>query len=362
MEPELHKRPVRYYEIDLLRFLAAISVVLYHYTYRAYMQGNFSPVAYTRLGGITKYGWLGVQLFFIISGYVVLLSAYGKTFRQFFISRTTRLYPAFWVAVTLTFCFTRLFGPNSDSPYWNSTFDLSFKDYLINMTMLYGFTGSKLVDSAYWSLTIELSFYFIIALIILSNNYRNLPLIILLWLGYATIHLFIQTMPFGKILFPIHASYFAAGMLFYMIQNKWFSNWKLYGLLLLTFILSLKSLYLETEFYHNLFHDNSFSLIIPTIMLCLFYIAFFLIITQSVELKRFSFLGYLGRLTYPLYLIHSTIGFILYQRLGGHINKYLILLLLLATMLLIAYTIHTIIEKPLSKLMSSIINKMLAKI
>ena len=75
MEPEPHKAPLRFYEIDLLRFLSAVSVVLYHYAFRAYSQGNYSPVDFPVLGQFTRYGWRGVELFFIITGYLVLMSA-----------------------------------------------------------------------------------------------------------------------------------------------------------------------------------------------------------------------------------------------------------------------------------------------
>ena len=102
MEPELHRKPIRFYEIDLLRFSAALSVVFYHYTYCGYQAGHLSPISDPEWARITRYGWLGVQLFFLISGCVVLLSAQGKTVRQFVISRVTRLYPAFWVACTPT--------------------------------------------------------------------------------------------------------------------------------------------------------------------------------------------------------------------------------------------------------------------
>ena len=118
MEPEPHKASIRFYEIDLLRFLAALSVVFYHYTYRGFTQGNYSPLEFPEIGRVTRYGYLGVELFFIISGYAVLLSAQGKTVRQFFLSRITRLYPAFWVACTLTFTVKRLWGTHTEDVMW----------------------------------------------------------------------------------------------------------------------------------------------------------------------------------------------------------------------------------------------------
>lgn len=359
MEPEIHKEPVRYYEIDLLRFLAALSVVFYHYTYRAYMQGNLSPVAYPTLSVVTKYGWLGVHLFFIISGYVVLLSANGKTIRQFFLSRVTRLYPAFWAAATLTWCFVRLCGPHPNSIFWNNDFALSIKDYLVNMTMLYGFLGSKQIDSAYWSLTVEISFYVLIALVIGWNLYRGLPVLLLVWLGYTVVYLLGKSLPFSEYVFPGYAPYFVAGMAFYMLQNKWFSSWKLYGLLGLSFGLGLWSLRADVARHAQIFHDTSFSLAVSTGVLLSFYGLFFVIITRTVDLQCYPWLGRLGSLTYPLYLIHSYIGFILYQYLGAYVNKYILLISILALMLLLAHLIHVLVEKPLAKPLGRVTNRSL---
>ncbi|RZJ94590.1 MAG: acyltransferase [Hymenobacter sp.] len=83
MAPEERQQPSRYYEIDLLRFGAAMAVVLYHLAYRGYHAGHLSPVDCPTLGRVCKCGYLGVELFFLISGYVILHSAQGKTLGQF---------------------------------------------------------------------------------------------------------------------------------------------------------------------------------------------------------------------------------------------------------------------------------------
>src|ERR1019366_5159909 len=91
----------RLYEIDLLRITAALAVVLYHYTFSGYA-GHLTSIAFPALSHVTRYGYLGVDMFFTISGFVVLLSAWGRRPHEFVISRIVRLYPAYWVAVTIT--------------------------------------------------------------------------------------------------------------------------------------------------------------------------------------------------------------------------------------------------------------------
>lgn len=100
----------RLYEIDLFRFLAALSVVLYHYTFRAYAAHDMSSMSFQQLGSFFRYGYLGVNLFFMISGFVILLTALNKDLIGFAISRIVRLYPTFWASVTLTAVATLFIG------------------------------------------------------------------------------------------------------------------------------------------------------------------------------------------------------------------------------------------------------------
>ena len=72
---EFPRRRNRVNELDLLRFFAAFSVVLYHYTFRGYAADDMSIVPYPLFAPISKYGYLGVDLFFMISGFVILMTA-----------------------------------------------------------------------------------------------------------------------------------------------------------------------------------------------------------------------------------------------------------------------------------------------
>jgi peptidoglycan/LPS O-acetylase OafA/YrhL len=58
---------------------------------------------YPLLAPVAKYGYLGVDLFFMISGSVILVSTANASFKGFFVSRIVRLYPAFWACYRITF-------------------------------------------------------------------------------------------------------------------------------------------------------------------------------------------------------------------------------------------------------------------
>lgn len=98
----------RLYQIDLFRFIAALMVVLFHYTFRGFIV-NSSIVAFPFLGFIFKYGYLGVDLFFMISGFVIYMSIENSSLLNFLKSRIVRLYPAFWICVSITALFIYLF-------------------------------------------------------------------------------------------------------------------------------------------------------------------------------------------------------------------------------------------------------------
>lgn len=346
--------PRRQYEIDLFRFLAALAVVLYHYTSRAYGPDHLSPVAYPELARATRYGYLGVQLFFIISGYVVLLSAEGKTVRQFFVSRVRRLYPAFWVACTATFIVVRLWGTGPANELGAPLLHAGWSQYAQNLTMLHEFWGQAHLDQAYWSLTVELSFYFLVSLLLAYRLLPHLERVLGLWLIYVAVAPYIPDEGhfFSHLFFPQHAPFFVAGMLFFRLQRPDRRTWARYGLLLLTFVLAVRN-----ARYGAGPHGVEVAGVIGFVGIC------FLLMGWATFGRfpgsRQAWLTQLGALTYPLYLLHGHIGYVAFHRLSAGVNKYVFLGGLLAGMLLLAYAVANWVEKPLSQLLGRYVNRWL---
>lgn len=362
MEPEPHKAPVRFYEIDLLRFLAAIAVVLYHYTYRGYNAGNYSPIAFHEIGYFTKYGYLGVELFFIISGYVVLLSAQGKTVRQFFLSRITRLYPAFWVACTLTFLVKCFFGTGTDDVNMSPYLHAGITQYVFNMTMLQGFMHMDNIDAAYWSLTTEISFYFLVSLLIGYGLLRHIDWALFVWLIFTALpSRFHMGTAFDSLLFPSYAPYFAAGMLFYLLQQPQGRTKFRYALLSISYLLAIRACKGQTAEFSILFHET-FSWEIAAFWVTIFFLVFYLVSFRKINFSKFTWLSWPGALTYPLYLIHSDIAFIAFHRIGHLFNKYVLLCATVVTMLVVAFLIHVFVEKRFSKRLGIQVNSWLCKL
>ncbi|MBB3294074.1 Peptidoglycan/LPS O-acetylase OafA/YrhL, contains acyltransferase and SGNH-hydrolase domains [Mitsuaria sp. PDC51] len=135
-------------QVDALRGIAALAVVLFHYTTR-YDQlfGHAQPLRIA-----VPFGHLGVNLFFMISGFVIFMTL-ERTARpmDFVVSRFSRLYPAYWGALLLSFALTHLLGLPGMTVGWEVL--------LANVTMVQGFFGVPHVDNVYWTLEVELLFY-----------------------------------------------------------------------------------------------------------------------------------------------------------------------------------------------------------
>lgn len=135
-------------ELDGLRGLAALIVVLFHYTtrYDAFYGHRDAPLFSMPRGG------MGVPLF-MISGFVMLMTiSRTKSIADFAVSRFSRLYPAYIAAVILTF------GVLSLSGMWPEG-RLGLREAAANLTMLHRFAGIRSVDGVYWTLPYELVFY-----------------------------------------------------------------------------------------------------------------------------------------------------------------------------------------------------------
>jgi peptidoglycan/LPS O-acetylase OafA/YrhL len=147
--------------IDLLRFACAVLVMAYHYGIAFWL--TRSPHAALVLGGIegpatggplAAVGWIGVELFFVISGLVIARSALGAGAPGFLVKRALRLVPAVWICATITalaLAATGRFGGSLGDDWLRS--------------MIFWPAGDQ-IDASYWTLGIEVAFYGVVALAI----------------------------------------------------------------------------------------------------------------------------------------------------------------------------------------------------
>ena len=211
--------------LDAIRGIAAMMVVLFHYT--AHNSMIFPPTY--QPGIIVSWGYLGVNFFFMVSGFVIFMTL-CKTINSwdFVVSRFSRLYPTYWFAVLATTATVTLYGVQEAlrTP----------QEVLINLTMLQGFMQVRNVDGVYWTLTYELLFYAWMFLLFRLNRLAQIERFLGAWLLMAAAS-HILTLVYGhfpwKITFSLllqYAHLFAAGILFYLIYAGK-ANRVTYGLL-----------------------------------------------------------------------------------------------------------------------------------
>ncbi len=337
-------------EIDFLRFLTAISVAMFHYTFRGNAADSMSVMPYPLLAPVTMYGYFTGGMLFMISGFAVLMSASSGNLRRFVVSRMIRLYPAFWVCCTITFVTTLMIG----APYYHA----SLGQYLVNMTMLSGFVGVASIDGVYWTLFYELSFYGLTALVLLFGGIRRSQALLAFWLLAAVV---LQLFPSARVLWDFflvkYAVYFIGGALCYLIWREGASRARL-GLLAAALALALyQSVGLVAGFErHYGVAVNGY--VVAGIVTAMFGLLLLVALRLTGGFGRVQWTR-LGALTYPLYLIHQNVGYMIFNLAYPRYNVHVVLWGTLAAMLLLSYAIHVGVEKRLALPLKDGINVLL---
>ncbi|OAI88731.1 hypothetical protein AYO36_00920 [Exiguobacterium sp. KKBO11] len=319
---------IRLVELDALRGLAAIAVVLYHYTTRI---SEIYP-NYSYSGFKFPYGNLGVQLFFLLSGFVIFLTIKNKLSPiDFLKKRAIRLYPSYIICVMITYLLISTFGLVGR--------EVSISHALINFSLMEGFIpGIKYVDGAYWSLTVEITFYIFIALLLYMGFMKYIFETLCLWLAASfTLFLLLEKTDYKllEILYQktiSNYSYlFIAGISFYFLSQKF--SWRYLALLLSTLIFQ----YMSSDF-------TTF------IVVMILYLILWGAINQKLKFLSNSLFVFLGNISYSLYLIHQNIGYIILLELNKlGISSHYIIVIPLITSILISYLITIYCEKPMMK-------------
>ena len=296
--------PQRFQEIDVFRGIAALWVVLFHFVLRYQEMGmapgpapDFAVAAARAVGGVfAHFGLLPVFWFFAISGFVIVWTLERcRTWRDFAVSRVARLYPVYWVALTLTFLAGGLW-PLPGQAY-------SAKQFLWNLTMFQEFAKVDHIDGVYWSLTVELLFYFGMATIFATGLMGRLRAICLLWAAACVANHALASM--GIDVFWIVQKYgllrqghfLIAGIMFYEI-------WRGRPPVLPHAILGLCLVSIGLAYP-----------VADAAMCAVFFAAFWLAIKGHLRAIAVRPLLWLGSISYALYVCHQMLGYRLMRSL-----------------------------------------------
>ncbi|MBX6355629.1 MAG: acyltransferase [Micromonosporaceae bacterium] len=327
--------------LDGLRFVAAMMVVAYHYTamwhvWRRPVEGIFphQPAAY---------GWLGVYLFFLISGFVICLSSWGRGVEAFLVSRAVRLYPAYWLSVLATATVLCIW-PYVDQPVgWRNT--------LVNLTMFHEPLRVPAVAEVYWTLWAELRFYLLFTLVVWSGlTYRRVVAFCLLWLGAVTAAK--ATLDGGivhTVLMTNYAPLFTAGVAFYLM-HRFRPTLLLWGIVVASYLLSLPAVRYRAGLEAD--RGEPPGPVWPAVVLLA---ACFLLIAAValgwLRWVRGRWLVVLGAMTYPLYLLHLDLGGTIIYLWQRRVPAPLLVAMVTAAMVALAWLVHRYVERPAAPLL-----------
>ncbi len=320
-------RPVAMSQIvglDLLRLAAALMVTVYHLTYlewaNPHARGTAAAAPFLAYAGWTRYvdtGWVGVQIFFVISGFVIAYTASGRSPSAFLQGRVLRLVPGIWICATMS-VFALFAGgmPASDV----------LKLYALSMTL---FPIGPWVASSYWTLPLEIMFYGLVFLVLCRHRFDRIePVVLVLggmslaaWLAaVATIGVpgatadavrSITTHRIGKLLLVQHGCFFAIGALIWMIR-EWGATWVRIGAIAAFIVGGVIQIVMEA------FHASAWAGLpmspIPPVVAMLAALAFIAAalrwngVAHRMLGRKVGAVRTMGLMTYPVYLLHQPFG------------------------------------------------------
>ncbi|WP_274629039.1 acyltransferase family protein [Arvimicrobium flavum] len=327
--------------LDLLRLVAALAVVAYHYLFRGAAADGYLDVAFPAAAPFAIYGYLGVNLFFLISGFVIAWSAEGRSWQAFAVARFARLYPGFLVCMVLTWAV--LAAAN------HPAMPVSTRQLVANLIILSPALGEPFVDGVYWSIVLEIVFYGWVTLAILAGVFSRLKLeLVTAWLAICALNEFYLGSGALRLLFITeYGPLFAGGILVHHIFSRGRSP-EAMMLLGASFMLSCSMLVVARGWM-----QQHYGVAAPLLGLVAANIAIHALLVAAIVLRdrvaSTATVLALGSLTYPLYLLHQNIGYVAIGSLAPKLGAWTAALATLLVMLLLSWAVWRFVERPVRR-------------
>ena len=252
-----------------------------------------------------SYGYLGVQLFFLLSGFVILMTLEKcEGFSSFLLKRWLRLFPAMLICSCIIYLTSEFFVERPNGI-------INIKDLVPGLMFIEPYYISKIIgtvnsiESAFWSLYVEFKFYLISAFIYFLFGSKKLVYVLFALFCFWFASYIIQTYTSNKLIYIVYSAathlslkyfgWFAAGSAFYFYTKTQDRYWFLFA----CFICILSSVALAIE-------KSSLDVFFAIIMLCVLF-TYSIISSKLQSFLSNRFLVFMGYISYPLYLMHENI-------------------------------------------------------
>jgi peptidoglycan/LPS O-acetylase OafA/YrhL len=353
--------------LDAARCLAALMVMAYHLGFWVWAAadahpgyGGF-PVSYSYLAPFTWFGWVGVEVFFVLSGFVIAYSAHGATAFGFFRSRVLRLVPAAWICATITLVFVAFAGFAPDG--------MLSALHAWGRTLIFHPLGAW-IDPSFWTLGIEISFYAVIFLLLALGQFHRVAWVIgaiglasaaywfarggtALWPDLSP-QLTTLLRPGGWLMERLlglslirHGCFFAIGVFLWLSMFGDVNRRR--ALLLAVFVCGGLIEIAATAVSQNQLSHHDFPPVVPCLvwLVLLSAIAASVFVNAAVVARWPSLVApmrTLGLMTYPLYLLHQIIGFTILDAAHGLAPDGLLLVLTALLIVALSYGVAAYLE------------------
>ncbi|MCM2374272.1 acyltransferase [Rhodopirellula sp. ICT_H3.1] len=334
--PEPQRRRIT--ELDALRSLAAINLVLFHFTHVYAVKFGFS----TPLGGEWPYGAYGVMMFFILSGFVNSMSLMrrGRP-TDFLVARLIRIVPLFYIAIVANLVICRM-APLSGDP-------ITMGQFLANLTLMPRVFGYQCVDPVMWTLQVEMMFYVLLVVLMRLGGLRNYfvgwgvlllgsltlcPTLDLLKTEYSDATWFAAGTAVRHLLALDFAPLFAIGFLLYQIKTKTGRlSHNLIGILVA-----------GTVFHcidHGK-HNPAATMLITVVVTAAAW--------GNIPVLRFRPLVFVSGISYAIYLCHNNLGCVLMNTFDkAGVSPVMCLLIVIAFSFSVGLLVTRRIEQPITR-------------
>ncbi|GAA2889604.1 acyltransferase [Actinoplanes cyaneus] len=345
--------------LDGLRLVAALAVAGFHLTAAWRIDGAREPAYFLpHLTHVTIYGFLGVELFFLISGFVIGMSSWNRSLGDFFTSRVSRLYPAYWACVLITAAVVTLAPIDGGVTVTGKP---GIREIAANLTMLQEPLGVPAVDTVYWTLFVELRFYLLFAaLAAFGLTYRRVVLFCAIWMTVAAIGPALGSTAITVIAIPQYAPYFIAGIAAFLI-HRFGRSALLLGIYGFAWLLGVERVSDRVSDIDPGFHVPVW----PGLLIVTLSFAAVLVVALGwTDRIRWRVLTVAGALTYPFYLLHQRIGYTLIRH-GYEATRLPAWVLVLGAVVLLlglSWLVHRLVERPLAKRIRTSLRHALAEL
>jgi peptidoglycan/LPS O-acetylase OafA/YrhL len=348
--------PGRLRALDGLRLVAALMVAAYHYGGRggavADAWGSSPARQFPTLHHLFAYGCLGVQIFFVISGFVICMSGWGRSPTSFFASRASRLLPAYWVAVVLVTAVFALPVVAYDA--------VSPSDALVNLTMLQQPLGADRVLGVCWTLWVEIRFYALFALCVVlpGANRGRVVLFCAGWLLTSALAQAAHEPLLDLVLMPEYAPFFVGGIGLYLVHRDR-RDAHAWGIVAAGFLVgqhhAVRGLWNAAD-PHAFAHRTTLGIVL---VVALGFAAVGAVALGVLDRVNWRGLTVAGALTYPFYLVHEHLGWVVIHVLHRDLRvpAAATFALTVTAMLALAWVLHRCVERPLTPRLRRVLSR-----